>query len=73
MKKKVNKLTEFAQEMDEEDSEGDGGLDDVIDEDDIEGQKLKKKKRPTKLCKYLASQLHPVQKLDSNGKKIENS
>ena len=46
---------------------------DYFDEDDIEGQKLKKKKRPTKLCKYLASQLHPVQKLDSNGKKIENS
>jgi hypothetical protein len=37
MKKKVNKLTEFAQEMDEEDSEGDGGLDDVSDEDGIEG------------------------------------
>lgn len=55
MKKKVNKLTEFAQEMDEEDSEGDGGLDDVIDEDDIEGQKLKKKRRPTKLCKHLAA------------------
>jgi hypothetical protein len=37
MQKKVNKLTEFAQEMDEEDSEGDGGLDDVSDEDGIEG------------------------------------
>lgn len=55
MKKKVNKLTEFAAEMDEADSDDDGDLDDVIDEDDVEGQKLKKKKRPTKLCKYLAN------------------
>jgi len=73
MKKKVNKLTEFAQEMDEADSEDDGGLDDVIDEDDLEGQKLKKKKRPTKLCKYLANQLHPVTKVGENGKKIEQA
>jgi len=41
--------------MDEADSDDDGDLDDVIDEDDVEGQKLKKKKRPTKLCKYLAN------------------
>lgn len=45
----------------------------MIDEDDIEGQKLKKKKRPTKLCKYLASQLHPVAKLDANGEEKKRS
>lgn len=73
MKKKISKLNELAQEMDEEDSDGDIAMDDMIDEDDIEGMKLKKKRRPTKLCKYLAAQLHPVQKTDSNGKKIESS
>lgn len=53
MKKKVDRLAEFAGEMDEVDSNDEGGQDDAFDEDDLEAMKLKKKRRPTKLCEHL--------------------
>lgn len=55
MKKKVTKLEEMAEQMDDFGSDEDeGAMSDMIDEEDVEANKLKRKKRPSKMCeKYV--------------------